>query len=405
MEKFIKLIILVLSFQVAAIDVQYRWFTQNLTYETLENAILENPQTGVRNRWGFTLGGTYVENPLSRGAKRTYLTPIISELYSLQFGLNLAISKRFELMVNSQIHHAYFDFLRMTDTVMGDTKLGLKYQLLKGDTWAFALMPQVFFTTGNDYKFLGKNTLSYGILGSLEKRFSFMSAVLNVGYGIHPENVAQNINYERLLHIGFGVRIPINKFALHAEYRVSFTNDNTEQRPNEAYAGVSYQLSKPLRLFTSVGLGDSEFKSNSEVRVSAGIKGSFGEVRKRAKLPDPQPLYIPLVHFDLDSYEILPTAQKQLNSLAKVIVFNKAKIQSVELLGHTCTIGPYGYNHELSVERAHAVAAYLYKQGVPKNILAWRGFGKTQLAIDPEMNTADREFNRRVRIKITFKRK
>ena len=50
--------------------------------------------------------------------------------------------------------------------------------------------------------------------------------------------------------------------------------------------------------------------------------------------------------------------------------------------------------------RAESVASYLASRGVVRARMATRGFGESQLLVNPEVSEADRAANRRVEIKV-----
>ena len=58
------------------------------------------------------------------------------------------------------------------------------------------------------------------------------------------------------------------------------------------------------------------------------------------------------------------------------------------------------YNQTLSERRAESVASYLAGRGVVRARMATRGFGESQLLVNPEASEADRAANRRVEIKV-----
>ncbi len=65
--------------------------------------------------------------------------------------------------------------------------------------------------------------------------------------------------------------------------------------------------------------------------------------------------------------------------------------------GYTDTSGSPRYNMGLSVRRANAVAAELVRDGVPKNVIAIRGFGETHLLVPTGPGVREPQ-NRRVEI-------
>jgi OOP family OmpA-OmpF porin len=75
----------------------------------------------------------------------------------------------------------------------------------------------------------------------------------------------------------------------------------------------------------------------------------------------------------------------------------------VEIGGHTDSVGSVGYNQGLSQRRAEAVRQYLISQGAKPEQIVAKGYGKSQLLINPEKTSDDRELNRRVEFKVVGK--
>jgi OmpA-OmpF porin, OOP family len=100
------------------------------------------------------------------------------------------------------------------------------------------------------------------------------------------------------------------------------------------------------------------------------------------------------VTFEFNKARLTANAQLVLDSVA--LAFLGQPTLNVEIAGHTDGIGGEAANLKLSQQRAEAVRAYLIAKGAnPANLIA-RGYGKTQLLINPETSDSDRERNRRV---------
>ena len=79
---------------------------------------------------------------------------------------------------------------------------------------------------------------------------------------------------------------------------------------------------------------------------------------------------------------------------------NKERESYIDIYGHTDSSGSDAYNQTLSERRAESVASYLASRGVVRARMATRGFGESQLLVNPETSEADRAANRRVEIKV-----
>lgn len=104
------------------------------------------------------------------------------------------------------------------------------------------------------------------------------------------------------------------------------------------------------------------------------------------------------ITFATDRYDIQPQFQSTLNEVANTLAtYNQSYI---DIYGHTDSTGSDAYNQQLSERRAESVANYLAARGVVRARMATRGFGESQLLINPERSEADRAANRRVEIKV-----
>ena len=104
------------------------------------------------------------------------------------------------------------------------------------------------------------------------------------------------------------------------------------------------------------------------------------------------------ITFAYNRYDIQPQFQSTLNEVANTLSqYNQTYI---DIYGHTDSSGSDAYNQTLSERRAEAVAGYLSARGVARARMATRGFGETQLLVNPEQSEADRAANRRVEIKV-----
>lgn len=104
------------------------------------------------------------------------------------------------------------------------------------------------------------------------------------------------------------------------------------------------------------------------------------------------------ITFATDRYDIQPQFQSTLNEVASTLAtYNQTMI---DIYGHTDSTGSDSYNQQLSERRAGSVANYLAARGVVRARMATRGFGESQLLINPERSEADRAQNRRVEIKV-----
>jgi outer membrane protein OmpA-like peptidoglycan-associated protein len=104
------------------------------------------------------------------------------------------------------------------------------------------------------------------------------------------------------------------------------------------------------------------------------------------------------ITFAHDQYAIQPQFQPVLDQVASTLTSYPSTM--IDVYGHTDSTGSDAYNQSLSERRAQSVASYLGSRGVQPVRIATRGFGESQLLINPERSEADRQANRRVEIRI-----
>jgi outer membrane protein OmpA-like peptidoglycan-associated protein len=99
------------------------------------------------------------------------------------------------------------------------------------------------------------------------------------------------------------------------------------------------------------------------------------------------------VFFRLDSADLLPGAQAEMDRVANVL--NRYPQTTIRVEGHTDSIGREDYNQVLSERRAKAVAEALYQRNVSPDRISTVGYGESQPI------SSDHAMNRRVNIVIT----
>ena len=111
--------------------------------------------------------------------------------------------------------------------------------------------------------------------------------------------------------------------------------------------------------------------------------------------PAPAPARSYLVFFDWDKADLTERAR----AIVKQAADNSTRVQvtRIEVNGYTDTSGTRAYNQGLSVRRAKAVAGELVRDGVPRDVIAVKGFGETHLLVSTGPGVREPQ-NRRVEI-------
>ena len=106
------------------------------------------------------------------------------------------------------------------------------------------------------------------------------------------------------------------------------------------------------------------------------------------------------VDFDFNSSELNENAQTELDEAVKAL--NTSSSMTLDIEGHTDSIGDAEYNLKLSERRAQSVKAYLVSHGIAASRLTVKSFGLTNPASSNSTKSGQAD-NRRVVLKITNK--
>src|SRR5438046_2074940 len=101
------------------------------------------------------------------------------------------------------------------------------------------------------------------------------------------------------------------------------------------------------------------------------------------------------VLFDTGSYTLKPGAREKLAKISGVMLAHSGLTMQIE--GHTDSVGGDDFNQQLSERRADSVRDFLAEQGVAGSSITARGFGKTQ-PVATNDTTEGRQRNRRVEL-------
>ena len=101
--------------------------------------------------------------------------------------------------------------------------------------------------------------------------------------------------------------------------------------------------------------------------------------------------------FDFDKATLRPENRELLSRLAGILLASHG--YRLQIYGYTDDVGTDEYNQGLSERRAQAVRDYLFKCGIPAEIMTAKGFGKSSPRAKGKSSEA-REKNRRVEIGI-----
>ncbi|MEN7548782.1 PorP/SprF family type IX secretion system membrane protein [Rapidithrix thailandica] len=110
-------------------------------------------------------------------------------------------------------------------------------------------------------------------------------------------------------------------------------------------------------------------------------------------------LFAQTVKFDFNSDNLDQESKAFLEEVA-IVLRNKEHF-TIELVGHSCNLGPESVNQELSVKRAGIVKQYLVNRGVKADRITVKGMGESE-PLEDNTTQKGREHNRRVEFKIIY---
>jgi outer membrane protein OmpA-like peptidoglycan-associated protein len=101
------------------------------------------------------------------------------------------------------------------------------------------------------------------------------------------------------------------------------------------------------------------------------------------------------VLFDTGSSTLKPGAREKLAKISGILLAHKGLTLQIE--GHTDSVGSDDFNQQLSERRSDSVRDFLAEEGVATSAMSARGFGKTQ-PVSSNDTAEGRQRNRRVEL-------
>lgn len=439
-----------LSQTVLAINYQQFSRSNALSYEKLDDARLENSH--IHNKFDaiFTLGGSWVDAPLTvkNPANTSQLSHVIDDMYSLHMGAGFYVSPW--LLIGGTTSYSIFkDNNGKNYSGLGDIELKAKARLFYNKNLGFSIMPLITVPTnggqfrvqntnsnmdGQEISALSDEGLGYGAKFIFEYLFKYFQVTTNIGYRFNSDarNVDSTgktqVDMRTQLYTGIGTYIPLyNSWGINAEWIRLWSNPqfNNDINPNELFLGTSTGINQQLHAYAGVGLGNPfDDSDGNDIRLSAGIKYTpkLWSKKERAMLKDipPNEAYIEsktcyvfdhsnktTLYFPNDISSFDQATKDKFVDLVTKIQSKIDHIAKVRVVGHTSRSGSAEYNQILSEKRALGVKNYLVQQGIDEDLITSEGKGESEVLDENDLengsNKAAAAKNRRTDFFIELK--
>ncbi len=159
----------------------------------------------------------------------------------------------------------------------------------------------------------------------------------------------------------------------------------------ESYYYIDDVSLVPLEKQEDCDCNFSDKRSNYEPVIEDSEESIFTNLKKGDKL------VLDDIHFDNDKSTLKPSSFSTLYDL--LMVLNQKPTMTVELSGHTSSLGNLDHNIRLSKKRADAVKKFLVLNGVSKERIETEGYGP-KFPIADDITEAGQLQNRRVEFKV-----
>lgn len=269
----------------------------------------------------------------------------------------------------------------------------------------------------------------YDLFMSKKDPSGYWTAPINVGYPINTPgdeiNLILNVSGDKAFISAkrdSAFTYDIYEFLPHKDIRpepVTFLEgkvyDSISRKPLEAFfelidleSGnvIIQSRSNPLNgeflvclpLYKSYGLNVSKkgylfYSDHFNLDTTISIKKNI----PLQKIQQNSTIVLNNIFFDTDKYDLKPESMAELDRLFRFL--NQNRSVSIEIGGHTDSIGTANYNKSLSLQRADAVKNYLSSKGIAPERINTRGYGfEKPIASNDEEE--GRALNRRTEITI-----
>lgn len=410
-----------------SVNVQLYRSPFNLNYGMVESAIHDSlpwEEAAANPKIFFSADYHYAKDPLVviNTTTNRRVNTVVNHIHTTDLALGYFLSPEFSVYGQIPLHLSavpggsnQFD--------IGDSRLAGKYLLTeKGATYAFSIMPELSFPTGNSARFLSDDSFGIGGLLIAENDFGALRVTGNIGYRYNSKARFSNINYKNRIPLALGASVPVaRKLAFNAEVSGALAlPTGQQQNASEFYLGLNYHPQKHIAAIFGGSVGAFNPASSLDYRIQAALRMYFDDApaRVQRKIPAPFEDEAPAapkarmvenrieiteeIQFEHNKDRLLNSSKLVLNEVADIIRKHGDSMRWVEVEGHTSLVGSEAYNDKLSLRRARTVVNYLVaEKGISPKKLVAKGYGEQRPKFLPGKATeAELERNRRVEFKV-----
>jgi outer membrane protein OmpA-like peptidoglycan-associated protein len=211
-------------------------------------------------------------------------------------------------------------------------------------------------------------------------------------------NAIYDIPLTEKLDFSIGAGIGADNARLKSNVPANHFSDDTWDFAYQGIAGLNYQIGRRSQLFLNYryltvesptfthGPNEYDFDDLHKHTVTIGLRYDLSPDEEPAPPPPPPPPPMPqmeptqfVIFFGFNKCNITSEADGVLSEAASSAKQHGSA--SVEIVGHTDTVGSPKYNQKLSECRAHAAAKNLEGKGVPAGAIQTSGKGENDLLI------------------------
>jgi outer membrane protein OmpA-like peptidoglycan-associated protein len=163
----------------------------------------------------------------------------------------------------------------------------------------------------------------------------------------------------------------------------------------EAAAFRAKAESDALKAKEEAAQAEAERARHAAEALRAQLLDQFNRILETRDTPRGLVVTMADVLFDVGKYDLRPATREKLARLSGIVLAHQGLQLDIE--GHTDSTGSDEFNQKLSEQRATSVQSYLVEQGLSRDAVTAKGFGKTMPVAD-NATAAGRQQNRRVEI-------